>query len=123
MSFDLTFETRDGYIVGVVTGVIDTPDKLLRKIRTMVHKALDSNATRFLMDERALELRLEAHDIIEVANRLEERNIQSLGGRSACLCNPGFVELYRACETIYHNRSLSYGVFDREEDAVAWLMR
>ncbi|WP_338669796.1 hypothetical protein [Pseudodesulfovibrio methanolicus] len=123
MSFDLLFETRDGYIVGIVTGVISTPEELVRKIRTMVHKALDSNVTRFLMDERGLKLRLEAHDIIEVANLLEERNIQSLGGRSACLCNPGFVEQYRACETAYHNRSLSYQVFEREEDAVAWLMR
>lgn len=123
MAFDLLFETRDGYIVGIVTGVISTPEDLLRKIGTMVHKGLDSNVTRFLMDERGLELRLEAHDIVEVANRLEERNIQSLGGRSACLCNPDFVELYRACETIYHNRSLSYRVFGGEADAVAWLMR
>ncbi|MGE4423586.1 MAG: hypothetical protein AB7D39_14925 [Pseudodesulfovibrio sp.] len=123
MSFDLLFETRDGYIVGIVTGVISTPEELLRKIRTMVHKALDSNITRFLMDERGLELHLEAHDIIEVANLLEAKNIQSLGGRSACLCNPDFIEQYRACETVYHNRSLSYRVFEREEDAVAWLMR
>ena len=123
MSFDLTFETRDGYIVGLVTGVIDTPEALLRKVQTMVHKALDSNVTRFLMDERGLDLRLEAHDVIEVANRLEERNVQSLGGRSACLCNPERFELYRACETIYHNRSLSYKVFEHEADAVAWLTR
>ncbi|HKI80829.1 MAG TPA: hypothetical protein VKA04_04220 [Pseudodesulfovibrio sp.] len=123
MSFDLSFEIRDGYIVGVVTGVIDTPEQLLRKIRTMLHKALDSNMNRFLMDERGLELHLEAHDIIQVANRLEYRNVQFLGGRSACLCNPGFVEQYRACETAYHNRSLSYKVFEREADAVAWLMR
>jgi hypothetical protein len=96
---------------------------MLRKVRTMIHKALDSNVTRFLMDERGLELRLESHDIIEVANRLDERNIQSLGGRSACLCSPHFLERYKACETVYRNRSLSYRVFLREEDAVAWLTR
>jgi hypothetical protein len=123
MSHDLTFEIRDGYIVGMVTGMIDTPEELLRKIRTMLHKALDSNITRFLMNERGLDLRLEAHDIIEVANRLEKKNVQSLGGRSACLCNPASIELYRACETIYHNRSLSYKVFTDEADAVAWLTR
>lgn len=123
MSFDLLFEIRDGYIVGVVTGVIDTPEMLLRKVRTMVHKGLDSNLTRFLMDERGLEMNLEQHDIIQVANQLEKRNIQALGGRSACLCKPESTELYRACETVYHNRSLSYRVFEREEDAVAWLMR
>ena len=123
MSFDLLFEIRDGYIVGTVTGVISTPEELLRKIGIMVHKALDSNVTRFLMDERGLEMNLEQHDIILVANLLEKRNVQTLGGRSACLCNPEFTELYRACETAYHNRSLSYRVFEREEDAVAWLMR
>ncbi|WP_319581989.1 hypothetical protein [uncultured Pseudodesulfovibrio sp.] len=123
MAFDLTFEIRDGYIVGLVIGLIDTPEALLHKIRTMVHKGLDSNMTRFLMDERGLDLRLEAHDIIKVANRLEERNVQSLGGRSACLCKPASFDLYRACETIYHNRSLSYKVFGDEADAVAWLMR
>ncbi|EGB16365.1 hypothetical protein DND132_3162 [Pseudodesulfovibrio mercurii] len=123
MSFDLLFEIRDGYVVGVVTGVIDTPEELLRKIRTMVHKGLDSHLTRFLMDERGLELRLDPHDIIQVADLLEEHNIQSMGGRSACLCNPRLMEQYRACETVYHNRSLSYRVFEREEEAVAWLMR
>lgn len=123
MSFELLFETRNGYIVGVVTGVIATPEDLLRKVRTMIHKGLDSNVTRFLMDERGAELRLESHDIIEVANQLDERNIQTLGGRSACLCDPRFMECYKACETVYGNRSLSYRVFEREEDAVAWLMR
>jgi len=123
MSFEIMFEARDGYMVGVVTGVIATPEEMLRKVRTMIHKALDSNVTRFLMDERGLELRLEAHDVIEVANRLDKRNIQSLGGRSACLCSARLLERYKACETVYRNRSLSYRVFLREEDAVAWLTR
>jgi hypothetical protein len=123
MSFDLLFETRNGYVAGTVVGRIDTPEELLRKVRAMVHKALDSNVTRFLMDERNLDFRLEQHDIIQVANHLENHDVQILGGRSACLCDPRRIARYRACETAYRNRSLSYQVFESEEAAVAWLMR
>ena len=123
MSFDLWFETRNGYVVGTVVGRIATPDELLRKIRAVVHKGLDSNIARFLMDERNLDFRLEPHDIVQVADHLEKQNIQTLGGRSACLCNPAQTGRYRACETVYRNRSLSYRVFENEEAAVTWLMR
>lgn len=123
MSFDLSFETRNGYVVGTVVGRIATPNELLRKIRAVVHKGLDSNVVRFLMNERDLDFRLELHDIIQVADHLERHNVQILGGRSACLCNPGQLERYRACETVYRNRSLSYRVFGSEEAAVTWLMR
>lgn len=123
MSFSLSFELRDGYLLCTTTGEEATVNDSLRKIRTVMQKGLDVGMRRFLMDERRLDFTLEAHDIAQVSDRLVQNNAQNNGNRVACLYNPKCEKSCRLRETMYQNRSVNYRVFDDEAAALAWLMR
>ena len=123
MPFSLTFEIREGYVLGITTGEEATLDDSLRKIEAVRQRGLEVGLRRFLMDERQLAFLLEAHDIALLANRLEERNFQNNGNRVACLYNPECMQNCKMRETMYQNRSMNYRIFGDEESAVAWLLR
>ena len=95
----------------------------LRKIQAVVQRGLEVGVRRFLMDERNLDFRLEAHDMAQLANHLERNNFQNNGNRVACLYNPKCLKNCKLRETMYQNRSVNYRIFEDEESALAWLLR
>lgn len=93
------------------------------KARTVVAHVLSSGAKRILLDDRALAVALDTHDITRAADLLEKSNFQALGLRLASLCRPEDRCVYDSIETIYRNRSINFRRFDDKQTAVEWLRK
>lgn len=111
----------DGVLVIRVTGTIANGDQATEKAMKVIDLGVEAKAARVLLDERALSISVDVLEIIHVAEALEERGVQSYGGRMACLFNPDFRDIYRVYETAYKNRSMNYRLFEDTDRAMVWL--
>ncbi|MBG0790064.1 MAG: hypothetical protein H0S80_06150 [Desulfovibrionaceae bacterium] len=119
--YSIEYQIEGGVVHARVCGVISTGSEAACKAREVVDSAIKSGIYRVLLDERELDISVDIHEIIAIAREFEDRHIAFYGGRVACLYRPEKKNLYKAYETIYQNRSLSYRLFDGRDQALAWL--
>lgn len=121
MAYSLSFSQEDGWFSVVCVGDISSFEEFSGKATKVVQKVVASGCKRILLDDRNLALKLDAHDIICIAQQLEKANLQSMGMRLASLSRLEDDEVYTNIETIYQNRSINFRRFDDKKAAVEWL--
>lgn len=119
--YSIDFQIENSVLKAMISGTIATGEEAAAKAREVIDTGLKVGIYRILLDERALDVNVEFHEIIAIATELENRGIPSYGGRMACLYPPEKKDFYKTFETIYQNRSFSYRLFDDFDQALDWL--
>ena len=119
--YTIEYEMDGGVLVVSVSGAISSGEQAVEKALKVVGMGLKAGVNRVLLDERELNISVDVHGIVNVANELEKRDILYHGGRMACLYRAECRDIYQVYETVYKNRSLSYQLFDDPDKALAWL--
>lgn len=121
MPFESVAEQKGEYIHLRTTGTLASVDEVDQYVHIIRKEALKRDLRKILIDERGLQ---ELQDTQE-AHECSEADCTTLvalaGIRVACLCHPDGYELNQAYETFLRNRSVSFKVFLKESEAVAWL--
>ena len=121
MSFSLSFIDDADWLVAVSKGEITSLDALVDQLKRVFERAVAFGRKRVLLYDRDLALRVDALDIATAAAMQEEQGTAHLGMRLACVCDPACHPVYAMMETMLRNRSFSYRLFAKEDDALAWL--
>lgn len=121
MSFDLQFKESDGVLSVICQGDICTLESVFKKVGAAIVKMGETQARRVLVDDRKLAMSLDAHDVNQLADRLDAGEFQKMGIRLGCLCRPEDRHIYKMIETAYRNRSINFRLFESEQEALSWL--
>ncbi len=122
MPYSVSYSKSDGVIHAVVSGEIRTCEELTEKALSIMGAAMRRNATRVVVDDRDVNMFVDAHDAHCLANAMDGDNLQVRGFRIACLYSPEYKDIYRIFETGHRNRSLNFRAFTDEKAALDWLV-
>jgi len=116
-----TFEAhqKDGYILLVASGTIESTKDLVLLSRALREKADEFDCRRFLIDERAVVKNIDSHDLTVFAEMKVDEPIKL---RLAVIYSPEDLAEFRWMETIQQNRSIAYRQFSSFDEAEQWLL-
>lgn len=121
MTFTVDFKLEGDVLFVKATGKVHGVETFSEKATTVVREILRTNAKRIMLDDRELAVSLDAIDIKDIADVLEQSNLQTMGLRLACMCRQLDRDTYQLIETMYQNRSLNFRLFQKREEALEWL--
>ncbi|MGL1861453.1 MAG: hypothetical protein OCC46_02895 [Pseudodesulfovibrio sp.] len=122
MTYSLAFVVQERWLSVTARGAVQSVETFSEKAATVVQHIMKSGKKRIFLDDRCLDVALDAHDVTVIAKQLEQKSVPTMGLRLACIPKPGNEEIYRTIETIYQNRSFNFRVFSDEESAFDWLL-
>lgn len=112
---------KKDYLLFIIGGDATTLDEVITHAEFIVLQARKLNHTRLLLDETALVMNLDAHDVIMFADWFAGAHVIHLGLRAAVVCTPENCAMIRSFETALQNRSINYRMFTDTKPAEAWL--
>nr|WP_321255769.1 hypothetical protein [uncultured Pseudodesulfovibrio sp.] len=121
MDYILTFRDNGDHLVAVVSGMVNTFEALSAMAHAVVERTSDHLSKKVLVDFRTVSMSIDFLSAQTLANNLESEGVQLSGIRLACLYIAEDVDMYRVFETAHRNRSLSFKIFENEDEAVDWL--
>lgn len=123
MPFSLTTKPQDGYLLVESAGSIDSDSEAIDLYFTpQVERTIETGVKRLLVDERALAINLDYHDVVEIAEDWSRQALQSQGVRIAVIHAGESTEKHEAYETAAFNRSIAYRTFPNRAQALGWLL-
>lgn len=122
MDYLLTFYNNGDHLVAVVSGVVNTFEAFSAMAHDVVERTSGHWSKKALVDFRTVSMDIDFLSAQTLANDLENEGVQLSGIRLACLYLHEHIDIYRVIETAHRNRSLSLRIFEREDEAVDWLM-
>jgi len=123
MPYSFSTIDKEDYLFFNVDGEANALDDIIAHAESVISQARKFKHTRLLMDETALVMNVDAHDIILFAKWFAETKVAGTGFRAAVVCSQCNRSLIRSSETALQNRSISYKMFKNVESAKEWLMR
>lgn len=111
----------NGWLHLVTTGRIECMEEYRDKVLLGAELINDYNCRRVLVDDRKVEILVDALSVYTGIDALVESGLPSRGLRLAGMCRPEDLDVYRMIETAYRNRSVNYRLFEDEAVAVEWL--
>jgi len=121
MAYDIEFVNKRYYLHVVASGEGHSFEDTVVYTEAILAELGKTGLTRVLLDERSVSVMLTAHDAIRIADKLVEKKFTARGYRIANLYAPHSVEIIRAYETAFRNRSFNYKMFTDEDQAAKWL--
>lgn len=122
MPYTFEFTNKGNYLLVTVSGEVNAYDDVLAYIDALVAQLRRTNITRLLLDEREVSFNIDVLDIVLVTDQfMAVPGITTRGYRVACVCSHDNVEVIRAFETSFQNRSLNYRMFSQIHAAEKWL--
>ena len=112
---------QSGYLLVKAVGTMDSFDVMLDYAKTVLAAIESTGGKTLMLDHRSLRFKMFSLDAIDLAAWLEEREVQSMGLRTAVLPAKGDMLIGKFFETVFVNRSLQLRVFSDEEAAARWL--
>jgi hypothetical protein len=111
------------YLKVTISGTMESLEDLTDFVELLRKLGNEYGLNWILLDERKLRRHLDVLDIYHLAEADIAVEAAARGVRLASLPHPEELQLARNIETILHNRSISYRVFNDEAEAEAWLTR
>ncbi len=121
MSYTLAFTEHGGWVAVEIAGVISSAEALSQKFDAIVGSLLSMDSKRVLVDNRELDVILDAYAVSQTAGRLVDNGVPALGIRYAVLCHERIAATCRLIETSFRNSSLRFRIFFDHATAVEWL--
>lgn len=122
MAFQREVKQEDGWLHLITQGRIDNMEDFLAKVHLGVDMVSCHNCRRVLVDDRGVEVLVDALSVYTGIDQLAESGLPSKGLKIAGLCRPEDKSVFKMIETAYRNRSVNYRLFvDDEAAALEWL--
>lgn len=119
MPYDCEVYQKDGYLLFVVSGDINSIEDVALLTQDIVTSIPESGCYRIMIDERAILRGVGEEDFTLYADHV--LNQSTLWLKTAAIYAPEDVEKYSWVETILQNRAFSYKIFDDMDEAKDWL--
>jgi len=120
MPFDFETELKDGYLLFVVSGSLDSAEDILTFSDAIAEHALRAGCNRVILDERAAFRNVDQHDFILFGDRWVASR-PPMGIKVAAVYTAEDARKFHWVETIVRNRSMVCRIFDDMAAAVRWL--
>ncbi|MGE4421804.1 MAG: hypothetical protein AB7D39_05865 [Pseudodesulfovibrio sp.] len=123
MNYTACIQPMETYLKITVSGTMESLEDMADFAELLSRMGDEYGLHWMLLDEKRLKKYLDVLDAYRLAEADITAQAATRGVRMACLPNPEDIEFARNMETILHNRSVSYRVFENKDEAVAWLTR
>lgn len=124
MPVEAEVRVAENFLLVIAGGTMESMEDLFAYTGLIKEHLLkhDGSVRRVLLDERAMEDRIDALDAYAFSESDDTALAVTSGIRIACLSSPANYEFNRAFETFFQNRSLNFKVFLDMEEAENWLL-
>lgn len=122
MPYALNFHRNEDYLQVAVSGTVVGFDEVYAEAHAILREAEEVGLLSILLDMRQAGLRIDTHDAMMLAERMDQVLVQTRGLRVASIHGPHDEGMGRILETCFRNRSINYRHFSTEEPALEWLL-
>ncbi len=122
MSYTTEITIQDGIIEVTLGDVVASYDDLFELSEIVLQKVVESSDSCVLMDARSAQFLFDTHDILLLAEHLDNSLVQTMGLKVATVFNAGNEKLNKVMETSFRNRSINCRAFSNISSGRSWLL-